>query len=136
VQLKTPVPEAISIVDTVLLRNVFVNILENSAKYKVKDIATVFVSAEQRSCVVEIRLADDGPGVEPKDLKKLFDVFYRTDPSRGTKGNGLGLAISAKILSRMGGKISAELAPLGGLTIVITLPITEGKNEKDSYRGG
>lgn len=124
--LKRPIPNALANVDAHLLRSVFVNILENSAKYKIKDVAAVSVSVERKIDVVEIRLADDGPGVEPKDLALLFDVFYRTDPSRATKGTGLGLSISEKIIERMGGKINAELPADGGLAIIMQLPIAEG----------
>jgi signal transduction histidine kinase len=126
VQLKTLVSDAVANVDAVLLRSVFVNILENSAKYKTAKIGTVTVSCVKENGNIAVKFADDGPGVEPKDLDRLFDVFYRTDLSRGTKGNGLGLAISTKIIERMGGKISAELPGEGGLAIVITLPIAEG----------
>jgi signal transduction histidine kinase len=70
----------------------------------------------------ELRLADDGPGVPAEKLEKLFDVFYRSDPSRNRKGSGIGLAISRKIIERMGGAIHAELPEAGGLAIVIRLP--------------
>jgi signal transduction histidine kinase len=69
-----------------------------------------------------IRLTDDGPGVPDEALDKLFDVFYRADQSRNTRGNGLGLAISRKIVNRMGGSMKAEL-PGRGLSIVIYLPL-------------
>jgi signal transduction histidine kinase len=71
--------------------------------------------------------ADDGPGVPAVAIGKLFDVFFRADPSRNKKGNGLGLAISAKIIERMGGAIHAELLATGGLAVVVQLPITQGE---------
>ncbi|MDR2770506.1 MAG: HAMP domain-containing histidine kinase [Clostridiales Family XIII bacterium] len=124
-QLKQPLPAAPAHIDAALLRSVFVNILENSAKYKTAETGAASVSCATESGNAVIRIADDGPGVEPKDLDKLFNVFYRADPSRSARGNGLGLAISAKIIERMGGKISAEIAPQGGLIIVIALPVAE-----------
>jgi signal transduction histidine kinase len=72
--------------------------------------------------MVEIRLTDDGPGVPEEALDKLFDVFYRVDQSRNTRGNGLGLAISQKIVNRMGGSMRAEL-PERGLSIRICFPL-------------
>ena len=84
------------------------------------------ISACPDSNSVQIRLADDGPGVYPDALPNLFNVFYRTDPSRHTKGSGLGLAISAKIIERSGGSIFAENNDTGGLAIVIRLPIEAG----------
>jgi signal transduction histidine kinase len=58
-------------------------------------------------------------------LPKLFDAFYRTDPSRNKKGSGLGLAISAKIIEHMGGSIHAESSSLGGLAFEIKLPLMQ-----------
>jgi K+-sensing histidine kinase KdpD len=55
----------------------------------------------------------------------LFDVFYRADQSRNTRGNGLGLAISQKIVNRMGGSMKAELTGRG-LSIVMYLPLANG----------
>ena len=108
--------------DVLLLRNVIVNVLENSAKYKTSERGAMEVSATVVNNSVLLRLADDGPGVQAETLPKLFDVFYRTDPSRSKMGSGLGLAISVKIIERMGGSIHAELPPAGGLAIVIRLP--------------
>ena len=102
-----------------------INILENAVKYKTAEVGHVTITCAEpaENNEVEIRLADDGPGVPPASLEKLFDVFYRADPSRNKKGSGLGLAISAKIIAKMGGTIRAELPASGGLAIVIVLPL-------------
>ena len=109
--------------DVLMLRNVIINILENSVKYKTKEQGQVEVSAALKNDDILLRLTDDGPGVQPDMLPKLFGVFYRADPSRTKLGSGLGLAISAKIVERMGGSIRAELSPTGGLATVIRLPL-------------
>jgi signal transduction histidine kinase len=119
-------------IDTVLFRSVIINILENSVKYKDTEQCRVEIECTVGNNTVEIRLADNGPGVPMGLLEKLFDVFYRVDPSRNTKGSGLGLAISQKIIKRMGGALAAEqgsvaeLAAKRGLVIVIHLPIASG----------
>ena len=110
-------------IDTYWLRNVCVNILENSVRYKTKETGAVEISAAIVNDSVFLRFADDGPGVQPDALPNLFDVFYRADSSRSVKGSGLGLAISKKIIERMGGAIHAELPASGGLAIIIRLPI-------------
>ncbi|MDR0877889.1 MAG: HAMP domain-containing histidine kinase, partial [Treponema sp.] len=84
-------------IDPVLFRRVIVNILENAVKYKTAEKGRMLITAAQKmksgeESSVEICLADDGPGVNPESLEKLFDVFYRADPSRKKKGSGLGLA--------------------------------------------
>jgi signal transduction histidine kinase len=113
--------------DVRLLRNVIVNILENSIKYKTKEQGQMEISAAVMEDHVLLRFADDGPGVEADMLPKLSEVFFRADPSRSTIGSGLGLAICAKIIQGMGGTIHAESPPQGGLAIVIRLPISKGE---------
>ena len=135
--IQTEIPEAgvLANVDIPLLRNVMVNILENSANYKTAETGGVLVSVKREDAAALIRLADNGPGIPGEAFKKLFDVFYRADSSRGTKGSGLGLAISAKIIERMNGTIGAEATPGGGLTILIRLPVLaepEGPGGKEA----
>ena len=118
---------AIVCADVLLLRNVIMNLLENSVKYKIKEQGQMEVSAEVINNSVLLRFADDGPGVPADMLPKLFDIFYRTDPSRSTKGSGLGLAICAKIIERMDGSIHADLPDGGGLAFIIRLPLSQGE---------
>jgi signal transduction histidine kinase len=112
--------------DVLMLRNVIINILENSVKYKSLEHGQMLIGVHAVNNSVLLRLADNGPGVQAEMLPKLFDVFYRADPSRSKLGSGLGLAISVKIIERMGGSIHAELPPAGGLAIVINLPLQQG----------
>lgn len=69
-----------------------------------------------------------GPGVPAQALPKLFDVFYRNDPSRKNpnQGSGLGLAIVSKTMERMKGSIRAENLPQGGLRMVLKIPLAKG----------
>jgi len=113
--------------DVLMLRNVIINILENSAKYKTGEHGNMEISAQTVNGHVLLRFADDGPGVQAETIPKLFDVFYRADPSRSKMGSGLGLAISVKIIERMGGTIYAELPVTGGLAVVIRLPLLKGE---------
>jgi len=119
--------------DVQMFRNVIINILENSVKYKAKERGQMEISITGRltdagtdDCAL-LRMTDNGPGVQENMLPKLFDVFYRTDPSRNKQGSGLGLAISGKIIERMGGKIFAELPAEGGLAVIIQMPLAHGE---------
>ncbi|MHA7962501.1 sensor histidine kinase [Paenibacillus sp. CAU 1782] len=138
IQVDDAIPHAEVIIDVVQFRNVIQNILENSLKYRNKEQGKIVVTAMQEEDRIKLKLSDNGPGVAPDELEKLFDVFYRSDASRKTPdlGSGLGLAISVKIIQRLGGDIKAELAPTEGLSIIITLPKhsgTEGaEHEKNS----
>ncbi|GHV88698.1 hypothetical protein AGMMS50267_10580 [Spirochaetia bacterium] len=124
-------PEDIHIsIDPLLFHRVIINIFENAVKYKTAKKGEIRLEAAQKGGMAEITFTDNGPGVMPESLEKLFDVFYRADPSRNNAarpgertGSGLGLAISAKIIAKMGGSIRAELPEAGGLAIVIYLPL-------------
>jgi len=73
---------------------------------------------------VLITVADNGPGVPEEQLTRLFEPFYRVDPSRDhkTSGYGLGLAIAASVIKRHGGEITARNRPEGGLAVTFRLP--------------
>jgi signal transduction histidine kinase len=120
------------------LRNVVMNVIENSLKYKTAENGQLHIMTYTIDPDVIIELKDNGPGVGSEEVDKLFNVFYRADPARsGNKsGSGLGLAISSRVLARMGGSIRAENCEEGGLAIFITLPIYSGghTNEKDINR--
>ena len=111
-------------VDAELLRRIVVNILDNSLKYKCAETGQAEVRLRAAEDGVHLCIADDGPGVPPEALPKLFDVFYRSDPSRHNpnQGSGLGLAIVARAVQRMGGSVRASAAEPHGLVIEIVLP--------------
>ena len=115
--------------DVDLLNNVFVNVFDNSVRYKQAETGTLAVSCERDGDEVLLRLRDEGPGVPAESLPKLFDVFYRADAARNSEGSGLGLAISAKNIQRMGGRIEAANAAGGGLEITLRFPLAKEGEE-------
>ncbi|GHV45515.1 hypothetical protein AGMMS49546_31490 [Spirochaetia bacterium] len=132
-------PEDIHIsIDPLLFHRVIINIFENAAKYKTAEKGQMNIRVARTNGIekrAEITFTDNGPGVKTESLEKLFDVFYRADPSRNNvarpgerTGSGLGLAISAKIIAKMGGSIRAELPDAGGLAIVINLPLAKDRS--------
>ncbi len=72
---------------------------------------------------VEISLMDDGPGVSPDELARLFEPFYRPDRSRSrdTGGSGLGLAIVRTAIEACGGETTASLPRGGGFAVTVRL---------------
>ncbi len=103
------------------LRRAITNIIENAFHYG-KEIALAITSDEKR---LEISIDDDGPGI-PKDKRDdVFKAFYRVDSSRNkeTGGVGLGLAIAKDIVVSHGGSIELSDSDLGGLRVVISLPL-------------
>ena len=115
--------------DPVQLRSIFANILGNSAKYKNKETASAAINCAADNGIIRIIFEDDGPGVPENEITKLFDIFYRGDPSRSNpnQGSGLGLAIAAKALERMNGRIYAKNITTGGLRIIVEIPEIKGE---------
>lgn len=111
--------------DAKLFEQVLINLIENACKYG-GDSPVVTVSAEPKADVLEIRLADNGPGIGKEHLGRIFERFYRVDSSRerGTGGTGLGLAIVKHIVVKHQGTIHAESDGRSGTTFVINLPLT------------
>ncbi len=91
------------------LEHVLTNLLDNAIKYG-PDGGTVTVRGSQRDGRVELTVADAGPGIEGRHLPRLFERFYRVDPSRSRAlgGTGLGLAIVKHLVESMGGAVSVE----------------------------
>src|SRR5262249_32530261 len=72
---------------------------------------------------VEVRVTDSGVGIAPHELIRVFERFYKTDPSRTSSGTGLGLAICKHVVQAHGGTISAESdGPGRGATVRFSLP--------------
>ena len=112
-------------IDSEEINRVLMNILENSAKYKLKDYGNVNITVNKQGDSIVLRIKDDGPGVLEENLSRLFVSFYREDAARTntSEGSGLGLSISEHIVKAHSGTITAE--NMGGLAITITLPIIE-----------
>ncbi|HEY9105072.1 MAG TPA: ATP-binding protein, partial [Roseateles sp.] len=110
--------------DAVRISQLLANLLENSLRYT-EASGLVQVTARALGASIEIRLDDTPPGVPEGDLERLFDPLYRADPSRSRAfgGSGLGLAIARAIAQAHGGRLRAEPSSLGGLAVVLTLPV-------------
>ena len=106
------------------LEQLFSNLANNSCHYTSNGGSVVIHISQQKDTVL-IKWADSSPGVEDKDLTKLFDRLYRVDASRdrNTGGSGLGLAICKNIVEAHDGKIDASHSELGGVVFTITFPL-------------
>jgi two-component system sensor histidine kinase SenX3 len=105
------------------------NLAENAIAYSpdpVKDEggARVTIGTRGDDEHVEISVADEGIGIEPKDLDRIFERFYRADKarSRDTGGTGLGLAIVKHISVNHGGRVDVESTLGEGSTFTLRLP--------------
>lgn len=89
--------------------------------------ASLALACERDETNVRIRIADEGPGIEPEHLGQLFERFYRADAGRerSAGGSGLGLAIAQGIVTAHRGQIDAVSTPAEGTTITISLPVEQ-----------
>lgn len=103
------------------LAQVFRNLLENALRYTPSG-GTVRIVARQCAEGLMFRVLDDGPGIPPEDLGRVFERFYQVERHRGQGTSGLGLAICKHILERHGSRIRAESpAEDGSTAFVFTL---------------
>ncbi|HUO93017.1 MAG TPA: sensor histidine kinase KdpD [Rhizomicrobium sp.] len=110
--------------DAVLLEQVIFNLLDNAAKYA-PPRTEVMVKAIAEGNLVRIEVSDEGDGVPPADLERIFDKFYRVHAvDRKRAGTGLGLAICRGFIEAMGGTITAKnRSDRSGAVFTVTLPV-------------
>lgn len=110
-------------VDPRRMTQVLTNILDNALRYTPEG-GRVILSAKEVSDMVDLSVQDNGPGLSVEEIDRIFDRFYRVDPSRQREdgGSGLGLAIAKSIVQAHGGQLLAESEPGKGLQVKIRLP--------------
>ena len=112
--------------DAAELSRVLENFESNSLKYggDAAGNVSVVLSLQLAAGGVRIVWRDHGKGAPEEELPRLFESFYRADKSRGEQpGHGLGMAIAARIVTGMGGRIWAEQAAGGGLAVCMEFPV-------------
>ncbi|GGT44329.1 sensor histidine kinase [Streptomyces purpureus] len=121
------IPETLPMVevDKGLLERAVANIVENAVKYS-PDPVPVVVAASTLGDRVELRVVDRGPGVPDESKEGIFEPFQRYGDAPRGAGVGLGLAVARGFVEAMGGTITAEDTPGGGLTMVLTLRVAPG----------
>jgi signal transduction histidine kinase len=110
--------------DPTLLRRVLDNLLDNAAKFSEPDTAIELTAQTGDGGALVLEVRDQGIGIGPGELERIFEPFYRTDRSRAraTGGVGLGLALARRIVEAHDGRIVAESAPEHGSRFRVTIP--------------
>jgi len=131
VELPANMPEVDA--DQGMLERVVANIVENAVKYAPESDIVVVGTAGGLSAATlggrpagELRIIDHGQGVPAERVLDMFRPFQRLDDANRAAGVGLGLAVAKGFTEAMGGRLAAEPTPGGGLTMVITLPLSTG----------
>lgn len=110
--------------DARLMEQVLSNLIDNACKYS-GESTSINVSTFSENDRGYIAVADNGPGISKEHIQRIFERFYRIDPSRETsRGTGLGLSIVKHIISKHGGRIWAESEEEDGSNFVIELPLS------------
>ncbi len=115
--------------DMLLLRQAVGNVLANAVRHAPLGSEIVLAISGGPASGVEIVVADQGPGIAPEHLPRLFDRFYQTDPARGHKaaqGSGLGLSIVRSIMELHGGRAKIESTLGQGTQVTLHFPSMEG----------
>ncbi|EYF04693.1 sensor histidine kinase [Chondromyces apiculatus] len=125
--------------DPVLLRRAVDNLLDNAHKYSSRPDDPVTLRASTTSTEILIEVADEGIGISPEDMPKIFRPFFRTDRSRtrSTGGLGLGLALARRIVEAHHGTITLDSAPGKGTRASVRLPcapLSVGRRPPESAR--
>lgn len=125
--------------DEARLRQVVGNLVSNALRHTPKGTAfRVGVGIVSGSQAL-IEVADDGPGLAPGDAERVFERFYRADPSRSRSdagGTGLGLSIAAALVQAHGGTITADSKPGRGAVFRVRLPACPPHGEAPDERLG
>jgi len=123
IELRTQLPEeAVHLQgDKAKMQRLTANFLDNAIKYTPAH-GSVLVTLEHQDGTIVIRFADTGIGINPNEIPRIFDRFYRCDASRSASGTGLGLSLAKAITDAFGGSIHVESAQDKGSVFTVTLP--------------
>jgi len=114
--------------DYVEIAQVLMNLAENAVKYTAPQTRIV-LSARRASDVIEFAVSDTGPGIQPHDVSRLFEKFYRVNGTSQVNGSGIGLTISKGLVEAHGGHIWVESRPDEGTTVRFTIPFNDPASE-------
>ncbi len=107
--------------DRIRLQQAVANLADNALKYSPADSA-VILGARRAGGSVEIFVTDQGPGIPPEDLPRIWERLFRGDKSRSQRGLGLGLSFVQAIAHAHGGRADVTTAPDRGARFTLTLP--------------
>jgi len=118
------------------LIQVFLNLITNAeqAIREVRDSGRIQIRAGRNGNQLTITVQDDGVGIRPEALQRIFDPFYTTKRPGG--GTGLGLSICMSIIREHGGNIEADTFPAGGSAFTIYLPVASGESPESTAPSG
>jgi signal transduction histidine kinase len=106
------------------LLQVFINILINAVDALTEDSNRIIIRSRKHKSNIIIEIEDEGVGIKPENISKIFEPFYTT--KKVGKGTGLGLSVTYGIVKNLNGNIDVQSEPGKGTIFIITLPRTIG----------
>ena len=106
--------------DTAAFRRIVDNLLENSLNHSQGNKISIQLTEQNQQ--VQLEIADNGKGIAEQNLPRIFERLYKEDQARGSKGNGLGLAIVRELVAAHQGEISVRSKLGAGTRFFVTLP--------------
>ncbi|MCR5979226.1 DUF4118 domain-containing protein [Gordonia jinghuaiqii] len=133
--LRLDLEHAWAFTDPGLLERVLANLVDNARRHGGGDveITSRLTPDDPARCV--IRVIDHGPGLPETDRDEVFTAFHQGGDTNGASGVGLGLSVAKGFVTAIGGELTAEDTPGGGLTMVIDLPATDELDAPSRRRG-
>jgi PAS domain S-box-containing protein len=115
--------------DETQMIQLFQNLIANAIKFNVQDNPKVEITGELRAEECVICVKDNGIGINPKDVDRIFLIFQRLHPREEYNGSGIGLAFCKKIVERHGGRIWVKSEPGAGSAFYFSLPVRDDSNK-------
>ena len=107
--------------DKMRIQRTVANLLDNAIKYTPAS-GRITVTARAQEQDIRIEFTDTGIGIDPEETGRIFERFYRSEKSRSSQGNGLGLSLAQTIIQAHGGNITVQSTPGKGSTFTVILP--------------
>jgi len=123
-RITTDLPPAIE-ADSKRLRQILTNLLQNALKYSDAD-RPVTIAADGGGDAIVFDVIDRGPGIDPSEVDRIFEPFYRGAARKDEDGAGLGLAITRRLATAMGGRVDVASTTGAGSLFRVTLPRRTG----------
>ena len=117
--------EAEIFADPILFNRVIGNLIDNALRFTPEN-GSIQIAIRDLGGSAEICVRDTGSGIPPEHLPRVFDRFYRADPSRSAGGTGLGLALAKSIVDLHGGSATIQSQVGQGTTVTLTFPRQAG----------
>lgn len=113
--------------DEKLLRSVLINLLTNAIKYS-PGKNKIYLTARSSNSMLTLHVRDEGMGIAPDEIEKIFEPFLRGKGANAIQGTGLGLSITKKAVELLNGTISVSSRPNEETVFTVTIPLSANEN--------